>query len=296
MKFWTYRHRFTLDGRQALVVLGANAASLDASLALDGTVVARDVATMKPHRNAVLHHLLPDGRRLSIETGYNSWTGTGMVARVDGTIVHESHPGRPVALPEGARKMMGEIAMSEEQMKTNQPSIVVDFALGLLFFLVARATDLTTAALVAAGVSVVLLVVQRFVKIDLLGGLAIFGVVMSLISAGLALVFNDDGMVQLRSTIMGLLGAALFLADAATGGRYLAVRMKRYVPTPSLTPARLSLAMGISGLAMALANLLVMRTFSKDQWLIYTTFLDLPVAIGALFGSVWLVRQRQTAR
>ena len=84
--------------------------------------------------------------------------------------------------------------------------------LGLLFFVVAKVTDLKTAALVGAAAGILLVVVQRFVKnVDLLGGLALFGVVMMLISASFAIAFDDDYIIKLRSTIVGLIGSALFV-------------------------------------------------------------------------------------
>jgi len=73
-----------------------------------------------------------------------------------------------------------------------RPSIAIDFALGFIFFFIAREFGLLTASLTGSAVAVVLFIANRFTKIDLLGGFAVFGIVMSLISAVLTLLFQDD--------------------------------------------------------------------------------------------------------
>lgn len=164
-------------------------------------------------------------------------------------------------------------------MKRNGPSLIVDIALGFVFFFVAKWTDLTTAALWGAGAGLALVVVQQFVKsVDLLGGLALFGIVMMLISAGYALAFQDEELIQMRTTIMGGLGAALYLVDGVLGGRYLGERTARYLFMPDIVPQRLSLAFGGLSIIMALANWGVVKVVSKDVWLYYTTFGDFILA------------------
>src|SRR5690606_5197507 len=193
---------------------------------------------------------LPDGSQLEVEAGYVSSWSIGIAARLDGELIHESHPGRTIAYPDKYRETVSAIeattlgeAMrksmaggSDElrakgydpgQLARNKVPIVVDLALGLLFFVVAKLTDLSTAALrllffvVAdvcdlstaavdgAGAVIALVVAQRFVKVDLTGGLALFGVVLLLISAGLAIAFQDDMAVKMRGTIVGTISAVL---------------------------------------------------------------------------------------
>ena len=82
-------------------------------------------------------------------------------------------------------------AMLERQKKL-RPSIIIDISFGVLFFFMAREFGLVTAALTGAAATIVLVAVQPFTKHDLLGGFAVFGVVMSLISAGIAWGFQDD--------------------------------------------------------------------------------------------------------
>ena len=54
------------------------------------------------------------------------------------------------------------------RIKANKVPIAVDIGLGLLFYIVARFTDVSTAAVIGAAAGVALLIVQRFVKITAL--------------------------------------------------------------------------------------------------------------------------------
>ena len=139
--------------------------------------------------------------------------------------------------------------------RRNKVPIIVDIALGLLFFAVAKLTDLPTAAIVGAAAGLALVVAQRFVKADLLGGLALFGIVMLLLSAALAIAFQDDWAVKMRSTILGVISAILFLGDGLLGGNRLGRGLSRYLPYSDLDPGRLALGMGLLGLVMAGAQL-----------------------------------------
>jgi intracellular septation protein A len=166
-------------------------------------------------------------------------------------------------------------AQAAAQWQRNKPSIYADLALGLLFLVVAKLSDLTTAALVGAGAGLLLVLVQRFVKVDLLGGLAMFGVVMLLISAGFSLWFQDDEIVKLKGTILGLLTALLFLGDGLLNrGRYFGRRLARYV-LETVDERRLAIGLGLLGALMALLNWAVARWLSTDVWLAYSSFGDM---------------------
>ena len=168
----------------------------------------------------------------------------------------------------------------------------MDIALGFIFFFVAKWTDLTTAALWGAGAGLALMVVQQFVKsVDLLGGLALFGIIMMLISAGYALVFQDEYLIQMRTTIIGGLGAVLYLIDGALGGKYLGERTARYFFMPNIVPRRLALAMGGISIIMALLNWGVVKLVSKDVWLYYTTFGDFIIAVVLFSVAIkWVIK------
>lgn len=175
-------------------------------------------------------------------------------------------------------------AQQAEKWQRNKWSFYADIGLALLFFFVAKATDLTTAALVAAAAGLSLVIVQRYVKVDLLGGLAMFGVVMLLISAGFSIVFQDDWAVKMKSTILGLLTASLFLSDGLFNrGRYFGPRLARFL-MQAVDVRRLSIGMGLLGAVMAGLNYGVAKFFSTDVWLTYSTFGDTVLVIVLFFA------------
>jgi len=287
MRLWRYARAFRAAGHELRVLTDAGPNSMTTHVEVDGVRLAGERLDFGEvvYRNNRVTLALPGGQRLEVEAGYNSWWTVGQAARLDGALVWESHPGRPIALTGLAGRMMTGQSGSSGQMarlKTQWPSVAADIAIGLLFFVVAKLADLRTAALVAAGAGLALVVVQRFVKVDLLGGLALFGIVMTLLGAGFAILFEDDRMIQLRSTVLGGIAALLFLIDGAAGGRYLGKRMALYMPQSGLDSARLSLGFGLSGLVLALLNLALVELATKDQWLFYTSFVDTPVAIAGL--------------
>jgi intracellular septation protein A len=192
--------------------------------------------------------------------------------------------------PLDAARAAQEQQVFQERWSRNKYSIYVDIGLGLLFFAVAKLTDLTTAALVGAAAGLAVVVVQRFVKVDLLGGLAIFGIVMLLISAGFSWFFQDDWAVKMKGTILGCLTASLMLSDAlANRGRYCGVRLGRYIMEPT-HPQRLALGVGLLGLCMAGLNWGVATVASTDVWLFYSTFADIGITIVLFFAVLRFAR------
>lgn len=193
---------------------------------------------------------------------------------------------RGPATPQALQRLHEQEQRDHAQWVRNKPSLIVDIALGLLFFVVSKATgSLTTAALVAAAAGLAIVVVQRFVKLDLLGGLALFGVCTLLLSAGFSLYFEDERMVQLKGSILGTLVAAVILLDALLNrGRYFGARLARYMVGMAVDPQRLALGLAVMGLCMAGLNLLATQLLTKDHWLVYTTFVDAPLAMLLMLG------------
>ena len=288
MRMWTYRRRFKVDGRATEVAVVSRLTGLNSTLTLDGRVAAEDRTPAYGAEATRNHHLpttLEDGRRLEVEAGYVSWVDIGVAARLDGALIYESHPGRTIAFPKSMRGMTEGSTDPSAHLKKNGPALAVDLALGLLFFAVAKLVGLTEAALVGAAAGLALIVIQRFVKVDIIGGLALFGVATLMLSAAYALVFQDEEAVKMRTTVVGLIVAAMFTADGLAGGRWLGRGLGRYLPYEDLHLGRLSLGLGGLGATMALLNVLVVRSVSTDLWLLYTTFGDVFVAM-ALFLAV----------
>lgn len=314
---WRYRRPFRIDGLNFVVTLRSCSDGLHSELSMLGVPVASDRTPLggpEAVRNHQLSTQLPDGRTVEVEAGWISVLNTAIAVRLDGSVVHQSHPGRTIAFPDRYRektvaigdKPIGEALRAGWQeaskdaaangqdlgaWKRNRVPLAVDIALGLLFFIVAKATDLSTAALVGAAVGLALVVAQRFVKVDLIGGLALFGVLMLLISAGLAIAFQDDMAVKMRTTIVGVISATLFIADGLFGGKRLGRGLARYMPYTDIEHGRLAIAIGLIGLVMAGLNYGVALAVSTSSWLFYSTFLDLPLAVGLFMVAIRYARR-----
>lgn len=299
---FTYRWAFEAAGRhwRVHVEVGMQNARTRVfegeTLVAERTILTADPALYEPQD---LDLETPNGP-LRITTGYLDWIMLGCVARLGEAEVFRSSK-RSFARFPLLQKMLREAAASPEERaamaqrnKERLPSIIVDVAMAVVFFLIAREYGLPAAAVSGAGIALVLLVVQRFVKVDLLGGFAVFGVVLSLLSAGAALAFQSDLAVKLRGTVIGLIGAIAFLIDGALGGRYLGKRLVGYIETLLRVPqARAAMAMGAAGVAIAGVDLAAAFLLSQDQWLVYNAALDGLIAAPIVFAALWLARERK---
>ena len=112
-----------------------------------------------------------------------------------------------------------------------------------------------------------------------------------------AIAFEDEEVIKHRSTIVGLIGAACFLFDGLVlKGRKLGAGLDRYMAYTDIDLRRLSIGMGLTGLVMAGGNSLVAWAFSTDFWLIYTTFLDIPVSFALIFWTIHWARKGHEAK
>lgn len=299
---------FTLDGQTLAVEHEVFMDSSRSSLTVDGEVVARDgLAKGDPDllRNHRLVWTRPDGRRVEVEIGPATTWSYGIAALLEGELVHESHPGKSLGYGPGMQKFidMAEPGKAAEMQARNQaawkrnwPSLATDVSLGLIFFFVAREYGLVTAAVGGACAGLALWVVQRITKIDLLGGLAVFGIAMSLVSAAFALIFQDERIIQHRGTILGVIGAVPFLLDGwLTGGQTLAARLARYFAF-DVDARRLAIGMGLIGLVSAGMNATAVALLSKDAWLVFTTFLDVPIVMVLFLSTLWWMGKGPDAR
>jgi len=175
------------------------------------------------------------------------------------------------------------------RLRRNAPAIATDIALGLVFFITAKLSDLRTAALVAAGAGITLYGVQwllnrlldrmRRPRIDLLGGLAVFGIVMLLIAAAISWWLDSELAVQFKATYMGLIGASFFAFDAWRGAPYLGKRLTLYLAYKDIDPQRLAWAFAGVASVMASVNAAIALTVSRDLWLYYSLWGDMLLAI-----------------
>jgi intracellular septation protein A len=297
---WTYRRPFRVGGQAYRVEARFGLQSLRSRLYRDERLVdEQSLLFAAGYRN--LCHRLPAAAgvgELRVEVGYVSLWSLAIRVEHDGELCHESHPGRdihymethpmwsrmPAQDPEEARAQA-------ERWRRNKPSILADLGLGLLFFILGKLTgDLTVAALGGAAAGLGLVLAQRFVKVDLLGGFAVFGTIMLLVSALFSLAFQSEYMVQMKSSVLGVGTAILFLGDGLLrGGAYFGERMQRYMPAEVHT-GRMALGLGLLGLAMAAANYAVATWLSEDFWLTYTTFLDMPLSIALAYAVYFWAR------
>jgi intracellular septation protein A len=309
--WWRYpTRRFSIDGLAFAVSSRARGDGLHSALTMLSVEQARDqtpILGAESVRNHVLRATLPDGRVVEVELGYMGVWTTGIVARLNGNIIYESHKGRTPAYPEkyhaeavkyesfgesvkAARAAGPDPLRSGIMAPENRLPFAIDVITGLLFFAIAKLTDLQTAALVGIAVGFGLVAFQYFTKIDVTGGLALFGIVMLCISAGLAVWLADDEWIKLRGTITGLIAATFFMADGLRGGPYIGKGLARYMPYSDIDPGRFAFAMGCVGLLMAGLNYGAAKLLSTDGWLFYTTFVDTFIIVGLVFFALRYAR------
>lgn len=302
--WWRYpTRRFSINGLSFAVSSHARTDGLYSSLTMLSVEQTSDHTPLlgpESVRNHSLVAVLPDRRELEVDFGYMGWWTTGLVARLDGVVVYESHKGRTPAYPEGYREQAikhvsfgggGTVARGDGpnpletgiMAKGNRLPFAVDVITGLLFYAIAKLSDLQTAALVGIVIGFGLVAFQRITKIDVTGGLALFGIVMLCISAALALWLADDEWIKLRGTITGLIAASFFLADGLRGGPYIGKGLARYMPYSDIDTGRFAIGMGSVGLVMAGLNYAAAKLLSTDSWLFYTTFVDTFIVIGLVF-------------
>jgi len=311
--WWRYpTRRFAVDGLAFSVSSRARGDGLHSALSMQGVTQAADhTPSFGPEsvRNHLLRVTLPDGRLLEVELGYMGLWTTGIVARVNGVLVYESHKGRVPVYPEKYQitavqhSSFGEIVKTTQRAqgthsgvfaRHNRLPFAIDVATGLLFYVIAKTTDLQTAALVGVVVGFGLVAFQRITKIDVTGGLALFGILMLCISAGLAVWLNDEEWIKLRGTITGLIAASFFIIDGARGGPYIGKGLARYMPYSDIHVGRFAIVMGVIGLIMAALNYGAAKLLTTDNWLFYKTFVDNFIVIGLVLLAMRYARTKPT--
>lgn len=312
--YWRYpTRRFSVDGLSFSVSSRARSDGLHSTLCMIGVEQSSDQTPVfgpESVRNHLLHSRLPDGRMLEVELGYMGLWTTGIVARVNGVLVYESHEARVPAYPEKYQSAAVQHSSLGETIKATQDAqgmnggvfsrqnrlpFAIDVATGLLFYFVAKFTDLQTAAVLGIIIGFGLVIFQRITKIDVTGGLALFGILMLCISAGLALWLNDDEWIKLRGTITGLIAASFFIIDGLRGGPYIGKGLARYMPYTDIDAGRFAIVMGVIGLVMAGLNYGAAKLLTTDNWLFYKTFVDNFIVIGLVMLAFRFIRKKPIA-
>jgi len=300
MKIWTYRFKPVIDGHTVPVALETSWTWSQLVVPTPGDASAGPALDRLNYMNEAyrLHEVeVPSaGGPVRVVAGPRNVWSYGLKVERGGQTLWQSHENPHGHLAKMQSVMNSRLAGSASgaaaqpafdggAWKRNAPSIACDIALGVLFFILGKTTDLRTAALVTAGVGLSLVPIQWIINrfapkpIDLLGGLALFGVIMMLLSAGFSWYYESEFAVQLKATVMGSIGATVFAVDALFGGRWMAKRMATYLAYRDLKLQRLAVGMAATGFIMAGINLAVALNFSKDTWLYYTTWGDMVIVI-----------------
>ena len=316
MRIWTYLRPFSHHGVDFVVEVSLTFSRTISRLFKGNELLDEQSVHHMDGIQTFVHALPADvGGAARVEVGSVSWWSLGIAVLQGDHTVYESHPGKNVRFAEGMMRRsaaspandgssdpaspgldIGQmIESNQSKWQRNKYSIYADLALGALFYLVGKFTeDLALAAIVGAGAGLALVVLQRFVKVDLLGGFAVFGTIMLVISALFSLALQDDYWVQMKGTVLGLLTASIFMIDGVfRQGAYFGARIERYMPLP-LHHHRIAVGMSGLGIVMALANYYVAENFSEDFWLTWTTFLDMPLSIGLFYAIIFWARKKPT--
>ncbi len=303
MCLWTYKRSFQYDDDDYEVKYSFSLKTYTSQLFCNGTLVDKCTHSFDDFK-VVVHKFQPisqpNGRtkEVTVSVGYFSWLSVGIVVRAGSDLIYESHPGKNIhfatkklenlGISDNSVKENEKRELQSEQWRKNKPSIFADIGIGAAFFVVAKVTgDLSVAAFTGVLLGVALVIIQRFVKVDLLGGFAVFGTIMLLVSAIFAIVFQSEYLVQLKGTLMGLLSATALMVDGVFNkGGYFGSRFERYVNSP-IQHRYFVLGLALIGLCMAGLNFSVATQLTQEQWLTYDTFVETPVYFVMFFILVW---------
>ncbi|MCA3214805.1 MAG: hypothetical protein ING39_05220, partial [Burkholderiales bacterium] len=161
MPLWTYRWQPLVDGERHELRLECSYGLWRAVLRVDGVDVAEDRVAFKdePARLLTLRRPTAAGELL-FELGPRTWFAFGLRVSRAGQVLEQTHPQPFAYLPTLQRMTSADPAADTDKLKRNAPAILTDIALGVLFFVAAKLTDLRSAALIAAGAGIALYGVQ----------------------------------------------------------------------------------------------------------------------------------------
>ena len=309
IRLWTYNRPLQNAGNKYEVKYSFSLKTNTSQLFYDGKLLDECTHLFESDFKVIEHTFKSatqtDGqtKEIKVSVGYFSWFNVGIEVREGSDLIYESHPGKDVYFAANKLEKLGllynspeekeKAKLQSEKWKKNKPSILADIGIGIAFFAVAKVTGaLTTAAFTGVFLGLSLVVIQRFVKVDLLGGFAVFGTFMLLISAMFSLAFQSEYLVQLKGTFMGVLSASALIIDGLFNkGTYFGSRFENYVNTP-IQHKYFVLVLALIGVCMAALNYSIATQLSEDQCLTYDNVVDTTISLIMFFILLWLAGKK----
>lgn len=303
MRLWTYNRPFQYDGNDYQVKYFFSFTTYTSQLFCNGTLVDERTCLFDEFK-VITHRFQPTsdanapGKEIVVSVGYFSWLNVGIEVKSGSDLIYESHPGKDIHFATKKLKKLGVYEnlteaneaqkIQSENWRKNKPSILADIGIGAVFFVVAKVTgDLSIAAFTGVFLGIALVIIQRFVNVDLLGGFAVFGTVMLLISAVFSLAFQSEYLVQLKGTFLGGLSALALIVDGTFNkGAYFGARFERYLNS-RIQYRFFVFGLALIGLCIAGLNYGIASHLSEDQWLTYDTFIETPIYLAMFLVLVW---------
>lgn len=304
IRLWTYKRPFQYDGNDYEVRYSFSFKTYTSELFYKGTLVDKCSHLFDGDFKVVVHKFQPISQlnnqtnEVVVSVGYFSWLNVGIEVKENNNLIYESHPGKNIhfatnklkdlATSYNSHELDDKRKLQSEKWQKNKASILADIGTGAAFFIVAKVTgDLTLAAFTGVFLGLTLVIIQRFVKVDLLGGFAVFGTIMLLISAIFSIAFQSEYLVQLKGTFMGLLSALALIIDGVFNkGGYFGARFERYLNNP-IQHRYFVIGLALIGLCMAGLNFSVASQLTEDLWLTYDTFVETPIYLVMFLILVW---------
>ena len=312
IRLWTYKRPFQYDGNDYEVRYSFSFKTYTSELFCNGTLVDKCSHLFDGDFKVVVHkfqltsQLNNQTNEVVVSVGYFSWLNVGIVVKENNNLIYESHPGKDIhfatnklknlATAYNSSELDDKRKLQSEKWQKNKASILADIGTGAAFFIVAKVTgDLTLAAFTGVFLGLTLVIIQRFVKVDLLGGFAVFGTIMLLISAIFSIAFQSEYLVQLKGTFMGLLSALALIIDGVFNkGSYFGARFERYLNNP-IHYRYFVIGLALIGLCMAGLNFSVVSQLTEDQWLTYDTFVETPIYLVMFLILVWRAGKKKSS-
>ena len=289
-RVWTYRWSVQLDGRRYDVRLECGWRRNTFVVASGGETFAREDLNFyaEPLRLQELVIKGASGGPLAFRTAPRNFYSYGLEVAHDGTVVHRSHP-EPFAALRTIQKISNfgrseEGKRQAEKGKEFYPTLAADVCVGLLLYIAAGYMSLRDVAILGAAVVLVLMLVdwtaERLFsrRFNLTGGLSALGVLMLVLSAAFAWVVDNELAIQLKSSILGFIAAAMFAVDAMLGGKYIGKRASQYITFMDLDPRRFSWGSAMATAGQSLLSAATAIWLSRDTWLFYKHW------VGPTFG------------